>query len=115
MLGVAMACVSVYAQATAADKNASADRAAVVDFKTCAKPDWPEAAVADKRTGTVQLNFLVGTDGKVKESKVDRSSGHADLDEAARTGIQKCQFHPAIKAGKAIKKWQKMQYVWTLE
>ncbi|MRX11608.1 TonB family protein [Pseudoduganella sp. FT25W] len=115
MLGVAMACVSVYAQATAADKSASADRAAVVDFKTCAKPDWPEAAVADKRTGTVQLNFLVGTDGKVKESKVDRSSGHADLDEAARTGIQKCQFHPAIKAGKAIEKWQKMQYVWTLE
>ncbi|MRW87252.1 TonB family protein [Pseudoduganella sp. FT26W] len=115
MLGVAAACVSVYAEATAADKSASADRAAVVDFNTCAKPVWPQAALADKRTGTVQLNFLVGTDGKTKESKVSRSSGHADLDEAARTGIEKCQFHPAIKAGKAIETWQKMQYVWTLE
>ena len=114
MLGVAMACVSVYAEATAADKSASADRAAVVDFNTCAKPDWPQAALADKRTGTVQLNFLVGTDGKVKESKVSRSSGHPDLDEAARTGIEKCQFHPAIKGGNAIEKWQTMQYVWTL-
>jgi D-alanyl-D-alanine endopeptidase (penicillin-binding protein 7) len=115
MLGVAVACVSVYAEATAADKSASSDRSAIVDFKTCAKPVWPAEALAAEHTGTVQLNFLVGTNGKVKESKVDRSSGHADLDDAARTGIEKCQFRPAIKGGKAIEKWQKMQYVWTLE
>jgi D-alanyl-D-alanine endopeptidase (penicillin-binding protein 7) len=115
MLGVAVACVSVYAEATAADKSASSDRAAIVDFKTCAKPAWPAEALAAERTGTVQLNFLVGTDGKVKQSKVARSSGHADLDDAARSGIEKCQFRPAIKGGKAIEKWQMMQYVWTLE
>jgi D-alanyl-D-alanine endopeptidase (penicillin-binding protein 7) len=115
MLGVAAACVSVYAEATAADKSASSDRSAVVDFKTCAKPTWPAEALAAEHTGTVQLNFLVGTNGKVKESKVNRSSGHADLDEAARSGIEKCQFRPAIKGGKAIEKWQMMQYVWTLE
>jgi D-alanyl-D-alanine endopeptidase (penicillin-binding protein 7) len=115
MLGVAVACVSVYAEATAADKSASSDRSAIVDFKSCAKPVWPAEALAAEHTGTVQLNFLVGTNGKVKESKVDRSSGHADLDDAARTGIEKCQFRPAIKGGKAIEKWQKMQYVWTLE
>ncbi len=115
MLGVAIACVSVYAEATAADKSASSDRSAVVDFKTCTKPVWPDGAIAAQRTGNVQLNFLVGTDGKVKQSKIARSSGHPDLDEAARTGIEKCQFRPAIKDGKAIEKWQMMQYVWTLE
>ena len=115
MLGVAIACVSVYAEATAADKSAATDRSAVVDFKTCAKPVWPEGAITAQHTGTVQLNFLIGVDGKVKDSKVDRSSGHAELDEAARTGIQQCQFRPAIKRGKAIEKWQMMQYVWTLE
>lgn len=115
MLGVAVACVSVYAEATAADKNAAGNRNAVVDFNSCSKPAWPEGAIAAKRTGTVQLNFLVGVDGNVKQSKVDRSSGHPDLDEAARAGIEKCQFNSALKAGKPVETWQKMQYVWTLE
>jgi len=115
MLGVAVTCLSVYAQATAADKSASGQRSALIDFNTCAKPVWPEGAVAANRTGTVQLEFKVGKDGKVKESSVDRSSGHPDLDEAARIGISKCQFKPATKAGKPIETKQKMQYVWTLE
>jgi D-alanyl-D-alanine endopeptidase (penicillin-binding protein 7) len=115
MLGVALACLSIYAEATAADQSAAKDKPAIVDFKTCSKPAWPEGAIAAQHTGNVQLNFLVGTDGRVKDSKVDRSSGHADLDEAARTGIEKCVFHPAVKRGKAIETWQKMQYVWTLE
>jgi D-alanyl-D-alanine endopeptidase (penicillin-binding protein 7) len=115
MLGVAMACVSVYAEATAADKNAAGNRHALVDFNSCAKPVWPDGAIAALHTGTVQLNFQIARDGKVKDSKVDRSSGHLDLDEAARVGIAKCQFKPAIKAGKPVETWQRMQYVWTLE
>ena len=51
----------------------------------------------------------------VKDSKVDRSSGHPDLDEAARAGIAQCHFNPALKAGKPVETWQKMQYVWVLE
>lgn len=115
MLGVAVACLSIYAEAAAADKHASADRRAVVDFNSCAKPAWPEGAIAARRTGRVQLNFQVGVDGAVKDSKVDRSSGHPDLDEAARAGIGKCRFKPAIKSGKPVETWQKMQYVWVLE
>ncbi|MBV7538001.1 M56 family metallopeptidase [Duganella sp. sic0402] len=115
MLGVALACVSIYTEATAADKNASGNRRALIDFSKCSKPAWPEGALAAQHTGNVQLNFLVGSDGKVKDSKVDRSSGHPDLDEAARVGITKCQFKPALKAGKPLETWQKMQYVWVLE
>lgn len=115
MLGVAVACLSVYAQATAADKSASGYKSALVDFNSCAKPVWPEGAIAANRTGTVQLEFKVGKDGKVIDSSVNHSSGHPDLDEAARAGISKCQFKPATKAGKPIETKQKMQYVWTLE
>jgi D-alanyl-D-alanine endopeptidase (penicillin-binding protein 7) len=115
MLGVAVACLSVYAQATAADKSASGYKAALIDFNTCAKPVWPESAVAANHTGTVNLEFKVGKDGKVTDSSVIRTSGHPDLDEAARTGISKCQFKPATKAGKPIDTKQKVQYVWTLE
>jgi D-alanyl-D-alanine endopeptidase (penicillin-binding protein 7) len=115
LLGVAAACLSVYAEATAADKKASGDKPAIVDFNTCSKPVWPQAALTEERTGTVQLAFLIGPDGNVKDTRVDHTSGHADLDEAARAGISLCHFKPATRAGKPVEKWQRMQYVWTLE
>jgi D-alanyl-D-alanine endopeptidase (penicillin-binding protein 7) len=115
MLGMALACLSIYTEATAADKSASDKKPAVVNFASCAKPQWPEAALKETRTGTVQLGFLIGVNGKVKNSKVEHSSGHTDLDEASRTGIEKCTFKPATKAGKAVESWTQMQYVWTLE
>ena len=114
MLGVALACMSIYAEATAADKAARKTQA-VVDFSSCAKPVWPDGAIAAQRTGTVTLSFLVGADGKAKQSKVRKSSGHPDLDEASRTGIEKCTFKPATLAGKPVEAITRMQYVWTLE
>ncbi|SDG72896.1 MULTISPECIES: M56 family metallopeptidase [unclassified Duganella] len=115
MLAVATVCLSIYAQATAADKRTTVTRAAVIDFNTCTKPAWPQGAIAANRTGRVQLAFQVGEDGRVNNSRIERTSGHADLDEAARSGIGKCQFKPATKAGKPFATWQKVQYVWTLE
>nr|WP_315249001.1 M56 family metallopeptidase [uncultured Duganella sp.] len=115
MLAVAAACVSIYAQATVVEKRPPAITAALVDFRSCAKPVWPAGAIAAERTGMVQLAFQIDADGHVSNSKVDRSSGHSDLDEAARIGIGKCQFSPATRAGKPFATWQKMQYVWTLE
>ena len=47
------------------------------------------------------LGFPVGADGTLKDSKVKKSSGHADLDEAARSGIFKCKFKPATQAGRS--------------
>jgi D-alanyl-D-alanine endopeptidase (penicillin-binding protein 7) len=115
MLGLAVACMSIYAEATAADKAAAKFKPAVVDFNSCAKPVWPEGAIAAQRTGTVTLSFMVAADGNSTQSEVLKSSGHPDLDEAARIGIEKCTFKPAVKAGKPIATRQKMQYVWTLE
>jgi bla regulator protein BlaR1 len=115
MLGVALACMSIYVEATAADKVAAGRTSALADFNSCAKPTWPEGAIAAARTGTVTLSFLVGADGKLAQPKVVKSSGHPDLDEAARTDIQKCRFKPATQAGKPVASRLKMQYVWTLE
>ena len=115
MLGLALACMSIYAEATAADKASAKEVSAMADFNHCAKPAWPEGAIARKETGTVTLGFLVGADGTLKDSKVKKSSGHADLDEAARSGIFKCTFKPATRAGKPVQSWMRMQYVWVLE
>ena len=115
MLGLALTCMTIYAEAVAADKVAGATTKAVVDFSSCAKPVWPDGAIARKETGAVDLGFVVGADGKAKSSEVVKSSGFADLDEAARTGIEKCTFKAATQAGKPIESKMKMRYVWVLE
>lgn len=93
----------------------NAIKPAVLDFSTCAKPTWPQGAITAQRTGTVTLSFLVGADGKPTQSKVRKSSGHPDLDEASRDGIAKCTFKPATRAGKPVESLTNIMYVWTLE
>jgi len=93
----------------------SNSRQGIIDFASCGKPVWPAAALKEQRVGTVTLGFLVDTDGTVVDSKVMKSSGSDDLDQAARNGIKLCKFMPAIKDGKHAKDWVPMQYVWTLK
>ena len=89
--------------------------AAVVDFSTCAKPEWPKSSLRNEETGTVTLSFLIAADGRVGESKIVKSSGFRDLDKAAVAGISKCRFKPGTVDGVPQEGWQQMQYVWTLE
>lgn len=115
MLGLAIACLSIYAEAVAADKTTTKRVHALADFSTCAKPVWPEASLKAEETGTVTLGFLIDVDGKVVDSKVKKSSGHPALDKAAQVGIEKCTFKPETVNGKPVKSWMRMQYVWTLK
>ncbi|PWF45468.1 energy transducer TonB [Massilia glaciei] len=89
--------------------------AAVADFNTCAKPEYPKASMRNEETGTVTLSFLIGTDGRVMDQKVTKSSGSRDLDKAAVNGISKCRFKPGMVDGVPTQNWMQMQYVWTLE
>jgi bla regulator protein BlaR1 len=114
VLGLAAACLSVYANA-APDAAKAEKTHAVVDFKSCAKPHYPAESLKAGNQGAVTLSFLIGVDGKAKESTVAKSSGFAPLDEAARTAIAKCSFKPATVAGKPVEDWMKMKYVWTLK
>ena len=126
VLGLAAACLGVYAHASVRSEpgpalapRASADivaeRAPQADFNSCKKPEWPVAALAAERTGTVTLGFKISTDGKSMASRIVRSSGHHDLDQAARSGIEQCRFRPGTRDGKPVEAWMKMQYVWTLQ
>ena len=114
VLGLAAACLSVYANA-APDANPAAKTHAVVDFKSCVKPQYPAESVKAGNQGTVTLKFLVGVDGKAKDSSIVTSSGFAPMDEAARTAIAKCSFKPATVAGQPVEDWAMMKYVWTLK
>lgn len=98
---------------------AHADNAATpatIVFGSCPqKPAWPEAALQEKRQGAVVLAFEVDADNTVLDAKVKGSSGHPDLDEAARAGLAKCKFKAATKDGSPVRGWARVTYKWTLE
>ena len=89
--------------------------AAVVNAAQCEKPEYPSASRRLEEEGTVSLRFLVGVDGKVMQSEIEKSSGYRRLDEAARAGLAKCQFLPATVDGKPEQAWASMRYTWRLE
>ena len=88
---------------------------AVVNAANCEKPEYPSASRRLEEEGTVHLRFLVGADGKVLQSEVEKSSGYKRLDEAARAGLSRCQFRPATVDGKPEQAWASMRYTWRLE
>jgi protein TonB len=89
--------------------------AAVVDFNTCAKPDYPKSSLRNEESGISTYSFLIGVDGRVMDSKLTKSSGFRDLDKAAQSALGKCRFKPGTEDGKPVQGWVPVQYVWTLE
>jgi periplasmic protein TonB len=89
--------------------------AAVADFNTCARPEYPKSSLRNEETGKTTLQFLIAADGAVKESKLQKSSGFRDLDRAAQTALSKCRFKPATENGQPKEAWTAVEYVWTLE
>ena len=85
-----------------------------ISASNCEKPEYPSASKRLTEEGTVQLKFLVGVDGKVIDSAVEKSSGFRRLDEAARQGLSKCTFRPGSKNGIATESWASMKYTWQL-
>nr|WP_314544593.1 M56 family metallopeptidase [uncultured Massilia sp.] len=88
---------------------------ALADFSSCARPHYPQADIDAGHQGTVTLAFLVDQTGTVSDSRVERSSGFATMDEAAHGALRKCRFHPALQQGRPVSEWTKVQYVWVLE
>ena len=83
--------------------------------RNCKKPAYPSASVRLGEKGTVLLRFLIDTDGRVKSSEVQTSSGHQRLDEAAREALSLCRFKPGLSDGKPVEAWATLRYTWVLQ
>ena len=69
-------------------------------------PVYPPAAKFKGQQGTVELRVQVGADGAASQVLVNRSSGHKELDDAARDVVKKrWRFVPAKQGGRAIVGW----------
>ena len=83
--------------------------------QTCAPPQYPEEAEDMEQTGVSVLQFLIDTHGNVLSSRVESSSGHGSLDDAAIRALSQCRFKPAIGAdGSPQESWTSIRYVWQL-
>ncbi len=94
----------------------AAESPAALDTKVpCENPAYPRASLANEEKGTVALAMLVGIDGVVTDSKVEKSSGFKNLDRAALKALSACKFKPMTKDGKAEQGWAKVEYTWKLD
>lgn len=83
------------------------------DARNC-KAEYPKSALLNEEQGTVTASFLVSADGRVEESKLEKSSGSRTLDKAAIKAISACKFKPGTKDGAPSQAWTKVDYVWSL-
>lgn len=99
-----------------ASTNTGAMRSAVLaDASGCVKPNYPAASARNGDAGTVTLALLVGADGRVTGSRIQKSSGYRELDRAAVNALSQCQFKPAMNNGVPEAGWGQIAYVWTLD
>ena len=77
-----------------------------------ARPVFSEAAVKDKLSGEVALEFTIDEQGYVRDAAVTRSSNPA-LDDVAITMIRKYRYAPRFEAGAPVAT-DRIEYVATL-
>jgi protein TonB len=74
-----------------------------LEYAHAPPPAYPRAALRAGLTGTVMLQVLVGVDGRPLDVMVAASSGHRQLDEAARRHVlQRWTFRPAMRDGQPV-------------
>lgn len=78
------------------------------------KPEYPGNARGKGWEGTVRLQILVNTAGRVEEVRIMSSSGYDELDQAARQAVQEWRFSPALQNGSPVAAWATLPVVFDL-
>jgi len=65
-----------------------------IDYVRAPAPVYPRESQRSRERGTVLLRVLVDVLGRPAEIQVERSSGYARLDDAARHAVEKALFRP---------------------
>lgn len=80
------------------------------------QPDYPPTSRRLGEEGSVILQVMVGTDGKVQEAKVQSSSGFPRLDEAAlKHALRAWRFNPGTEDGKPVAMWHSIKVTFKIQ
>jgi TonB family protein len=78
------------------------------------QPPYPDNAQVSGEQGTVTVNVLVSSGGRVRNVAVAGTSGFADLDNAAVEGVLGWHFIPAVRGGDTVTAWTQVKIVFQL-
>lgn len=85
--------------------DAPAGETRTLAYDGALKLRYPPLSMRQREQGTVLLHVLVDASGSVQRIEITRSSGHAQLDAAAREAVQRAHFKPVLRDGQAIPAW----------
>jgi len=90
--------------------------AAKIDARgACQTPSYPSESLQLEEEGTVRIGFLIGADGKINDSRIEKSSGFKRLDDAAKDALSLCKYSPRTENGVPVSSWLRLNYVWKLK
>ena len=67
-------------------------------------PEYPRSARRRNVTGSVDVTFVVTTDGRVRDVSVIKSEPGETFDQAAIDAVEQWRFEPIIENGVAVEK-----------
>jgi protein TonB len=70
-----------------------------VEYVRPPAPKYPTESQRHRERGTVVLRVMVDVLGRPAQIQIERSSGFARLDDAARLAVEKALFHPHVVNG----------------
>lgn len=73
-----------------------------VEYLSPPAVDYPISARRAGIEGKVTLRLLIDEKGLPQRADIQQSSGHARLDEAARTAVLRAQFKPHLEDGQPM-------------
>jgi protein TonB len=81
----------------------------------CLAPPWPETNVRFGEPPSVEQAFFIDAQGKVLKTRILKSSGSREFDDAARVALAQCRYSPPPRPGTPRPGWVKVHYQWVVE
>jgi protein TonB len=86
-----------------------------IDAKRSREPEYPATSRRLGEQGSLVLQVLVDTDGRVLDTKLVQGSGFERLDQAALDGVKTdYRFLPGTLDGKPQQMWYTFKFTWKL-
>ena len=93
------------ARASADPGTSSAGKSRLLAYEQAPRLAYPRAALRRRAEGAVLLHVLVDAQGRAQRIELARSSGHRELDDAARAAVERARFRPVLEGGVAVPAW----------
>lgn len=79
------------------------------------RPDYPAISRHNDETGTVLVQIIVDTQGRIETASLRHSSNYARLDNAALQAAQDSRCRPYVENGEAIRSSAVVPFRFTLD